>query len=75
MPLGAAAIALPLGTTGATLTSIILIAAVPTALSAYVLARRMGGDTRLMASIAGVQTILAVATLPAILLLAGKLTQ
>ncbi|MBT2533355.1 AEC family transporter [Arthrobacter sp. ISL-48] len=69
LPLAAAAIAVPLGVTGVTLASIVLICAVPTAPSAYVLASRMGGDTRLMASITGTQTILAIATLPAILAL------
>ncbi|POH71744.1 AEC family transporter [Arthrobacter glacialis] len=74
LPLAAAGIAIPLGLTGATLASVILICAIPTAPSAYVLANRMGGDTRLMTSITGVQTILAVATLPAILTLTGLLT-
>lgn len=69
LPLAAAAIAIPLGATGATLTSIVLICAIPTAPSAYILASRMGGDTRLMASITGAQTVLAVATLPAVLML------
>jgi malonate transporter len=69
LPAAAAAIAIPLGATGATLASIVLICAVPTAPSAYVLASRMGGDTRLMASITGTQTILAVVTLPVVLML------
>ena len=43
LPLAAIAIALPLGVTGATLTSIVLICAIPSASSAYVLASRMGG--------------------------------
>ena len=67
LPLGAAAIALSLGVEGPTLTSIVLICAVPTAPSAYVLASRMGGDTRLMASITGVQTVLALVSVPAVL--------
>ncbi|WP_350309748.1 hypothetical protein [Arthrobacter sp. efr-133-R2A-63] len=58
MPVSAAAIAIPLGSTEAIPTGILLIAAVPTAPSAYVLARRMGGDTRVMASTTCVQTIL-----------------
>ncbi|WP_426997817.1 AEC family transporter [Pseudarthrobacter sp. N5] len=74
LPLAAAAIAIPLGATGATLSSIVLICAIPTAPSAYVLASRMGGDTRLMASITGAQTVLAVATLPAILTLIDHVT-
>ncbi|KSU77556.1 hypothetical protein GA0061083_1424 [Pseudarthrobacter enclensis] len=69
LPLAAATIAIPLGATGPTLTSIVLICAIPTAPSAYILASRMGGDTRLMASITGAQTVLAVATVPAILAL------
>jgi malonate transporter len=64
VPLTAGAIAHALGAEGALLTCIVLICAVPTAPSSYVLASRMGGDTRLMASITGVQTLLAVVTLP-----------
>lgn len=62
-----------MGVTGATLTSIVLITAVPTAPSAYVLASRMGGDTRLMASITGTQTVLSIAALPLMLDLATRL--
>lgn len=75
LPLVAAMIAIPLGATGATLTSIVLICAVPTAPSAYVLASRMGGDTRLIASITGAQTIFSVATLPAILMLVDHIAR
>lgn len=64
LPLGAGALAHALGAEGALLTSIVLICAVPTAPSSYVLASRMGGDTRLMASITGVQTLLAILTVP-----------
>ncbi|MBD8103933.1 AEC family transporter [Plantibacter flavus] len=67
LPLGAVAIAITFGITGPTLTSILLITAVPTAPSAYVLASRMGGDARLMASITGVQTVLACVTIPLLL--------
>ncbi|WP_194764939.1 AEC family transporter [Microbacterium sp. UFMG61] len=74
LPLAALSIALAFGITGATLTSIILITAVPTAPSATVLASRMGGDTRLMAAITGVQTVLAIVTIPLLLLLAGTLS-
>jgi len=74
LPAAAAALAIPLGATGPTLTSIVLICAIPTAPSAYVLAARMGGDTRLMASITGTQTILAVATLPVVLMLVDRIT-
>ncbi|MGO4612710.1 AEC family transporter [Nocardia sp. 2YAB30] len=71
LPLSAGALAHALGVTGAALASIVIICALPTAPSAYVLAARMGGDSRLMASITGVQTILAAATLPAVLAFAG----
>lgn len=64
MPALALTAAVLLGLDGVVLTTVVLIAAVPTAPSAYVLARRMGGDHRLMASITGVQTILALATVP-----------
>lgn len=64
LPFAAGAIAHALGVGGALLTSIVLICAVPTAPSAYVLATRMGGDARLMASITGAQTLLAIVTLP-----------
>ncbi|GAB3167715.1 AEC family transporter [Myceligenerans halotolerans] len=65
MPLAAWAIASAFGVAGPTLTAIVLITAVPTAPSATVLATQMGGDIRLIASITGVQTVLAMATLPA----------
>ena len=38
--------------------------ALPTAPNAYIMARQMGGDTRLMASLITVQTLLAALTLP-----------
>ncbi|HSF97499.1 MAG TPA: AEC family transporter [Ornithinibacter sp.] len=67
LPLVAGALAHALGAEGALLTSIVLICAVPTAPSSYVLASRMGGDARLMASITGVQTLVAIVTLPILL--------
>lgn len=73
VPWAAASIAIAMGISGTPLAAIVLITAVPTAPSATVLAARMGGDTRLMASITAVQTILSVITLPAALaLLAGS---
>lgn len=74
LPAAAASLAILLGATGATLTSIVLISAVPTAPSAYVLAAKMGGDTRLMASITGTQTILSISTLPVTLMIMNFLT-
>ena len=52
----------------ATTTNIlIVIAALPTASSAYILARQLGGDAPLMASIISGQTLLAMGTMPVIL--------
>lgn len=67
LPLAAAALASALGLTAAALTAVVLICAVPTAPSAYILAGRMGGDAQLMASITGAQTVLSTATLPLVL--------
>lgn len=69
MPLGAAALASALGIGGPMLAAIVIISALPCAPSAYVLAGRMGGDTRLMASLTGAQTVLSIGTLPLILAL------
>lgn len=47
----------------------VLFAALPTAPSAYILARQMGGDSQLMAGILTLQTVAAVLTLPLMLAL------
>ncbi|MFC7332951.1 AEC family transporter [Rhodocista pekingensis] len=52
------------GVTGRPLVVIVLYNAIPTAASAYVLARQMGGDHRLMAGIITAQTLAATLTLP-----------
>ena len=49
----------------------LLFAALPTATSAYILARQLGGDAELMAAIITGQTLLAMFTLPLWLQLAG----
>jgi malonate transporter and related proteins len=64
MPLFAAGFCTPLGVTGTARGIAILAAAVPTASASYVLARKMGGDAKLMAEIVTLQTLLAIATLP-----------
>lgn len=64
LPLVVGSLAAATGIQGTLLASVILISSVPTAPSAYILAGRMGGDTTLMASITGVQTLLAVVTMP-----------
>ncbi|MGL5818911.1 MAG: AEC family transporter [Phycicoccus sp.] len=67
LPLAAAGIAVSLGVTGAVLGAVVIVCALPSAPSAFVLAGRMGGDTRLMASITGVQTVLAIVTVPLVI--------
>lgn len=57
------------GVTGPALTMTIVAGAVPTATAAYFLARDLGGDAPLMAEITTLQTLLALATLPAAVLL------
>lgn len=73
LPATALTIALSLDVGGTALTSVVLICAVPAAPSAYVLASRMGGDTRLIAGITGIETLAAVATMPLILALIDRL--
>ena len=72
MPAIAIVLARVFGTTGNNLAIVACCASVPAASSAYVLARQMGGDTELLAEILTVQTIIAVATMPAIIELALK---
>jgi malonate transporter and related proteins len=51
--------------------ALVVFQAQPTATASYVLARQLGGDADLMASIVTVQTLLAFGVLPAAGLLAG----
>ena len=64
MPLLAAGFAATFGLTGTALGVAILGTAVPTATGAYLLARQMGGDSKLMAEILTFQTVAAIVTLP-----------
>ncbi len=64
MPGIAIGLARAIGLTGAPLAVTACCAAVPSASGAYVLARQMGGDTRLLAAILTVETLLAVITMP-----------
>jgi malonate transporter len=64
MPVIAVALALLFGLTGSNLAIVTACSAVPTASSAYVLARQMGGDAPLLAQIITLQTILAAITMP-----------
>jgi malonate transporter len=71
MPAMAAGIAMALGVGGVALQVAILSAGMPTASGSYILARQMGGDAPLMAEILTVQTLIAVVTIPVILMLAA----
>ena len=50
---------------------VVLFAALPTATSAYILARQMGGDSTLMAQVVAATTLVSAATIPVILLILG----
>lgn len=67
MPLLAYAIGVALGLGGAPLGVAVLALATPTATSAYILARLLGGDAELMAAIITATTLGALATLPLLL--------
>jgi predicted permease len=58
-----------LGASAEGLTTAILFTAIPTAPSAYILARQLGGDHALMAAVITAQTVAAAASLPLILAL------
>lgn len=67
LPLAAAWIGISVGLTAMPLLIAILATATPPAPSSYVLAQKMGGDSTLMASITGVQTVIAMVMLPVLL--------
>lgn len=60
-----------LGVEGLSARVVVLFAALPTATSAYILARQMGGDAALMAQVVAATTLLSAATIPVVLLLFG----
>ena len=72
MPLIALGFAEILGLTGAAAYVLVIFHALPTAPSAYILARQMGGDARLMAGILTTQTAVAMVTLPVWISLLGS---
>ncbi|PPF87514.1 AEC family transporter [Pseudoclavibacter sp. RFBJ3] len=73
LPLAAASLAITLGADQLTLHAIVILTAVPTAPSAAILSAKLGGDTRLMATIIGVQTLLSTASMPLMLELISEL--
>lgn len=64
MPIMAVSLGLLFGLSGPNLAIVACCASVPTASSAYVLARQMGGNAPLVAEILTLQTVLAVITMP-----------
>lgn len=72
LPLAAALIAVVLALPIALAQVLVLFAALPTAPSAYILARQLGGDAAAMAAIITGQTVLSMLTLPFILILSGN---
>ncbi|MQT03325.1 AEC family transporter, partial [Streptomyces jumonjinensis] len=64
LPLLAAGLCRLWGVGGTAATAVVLIQGLPTAASAYVLARRMGGNAPLMSAITAGQTVIALITLP-----------
>ncbi|WP_448712133.1 AEC family transporter [Microbacterium profundi] len=69
LPAAAVLLARTMGLHGLEVTMIALVCALPTGPGTYMLAMRMGGDAKLMASITGVQTLVSAATIPLILTL------
>jgi predicted permease len=72
-PAAVVCVALALGLSGEAVQVALIYGALPVAVSAYTLARQMGGDTALMAAIITVQTLLAFVTIPLTLVLAEGL--
>ncbi len=66
-PVMTAGLALLFGVEGVLVQVVVLLAALPTATSAYILARQLGGDAPLMAGIISGQTLLAIASIPLML--------
>ena len=64
MPIFAISLGLAFGLSGTSLAIVACCSSVPTASSAYVLARQMGGDAALVAEILTLQTTLAIVTMP-----------
>lgn len=71
LPLIVAVLAPAMGISGVAYGVALIVASVPTASTAYILARQMGGNAELMAEITTLQTIAAVLTMPLILSLAN----
>jgi predicted permease len=64
LPVVTVAVASLMGLTGPALVTALLFQALPTASSAYIMARQLGGDAPLMAGITAMQTLFALVALP-----------
>jgi malonate transporter len=64
MPVVTVGVASLMGLTGPALVTALLFQALPTASSAYIMARQLGGDAPLMAGITAMQTLFALVALP-----------
>lgn len=73
MPLATIIMSMIIGLKGSALATALLFQALPTASSAYILARQLGGDAPLMAGITATQTVLALVTLPMVWIAATAL--
>ena len=71
LPLAAYGCSRLLGVTGPAVTTALIFTAVPVSVSAFILARQMGGDHDVMALIITAQTVLSALTMPLILALLG----
>ncbi|MEE8171728.1 MAG: AEC family transporter, partial [Alphaproteobacteria bacterium] len=71
VPAAAALACALLGVTGLAARIVVLFAALPTATSAYILSRQMGGDAALMAQVVAATTAAAALTLPLMLAILG----
>ncbi|WP_029893912.1 AEC family transporter [Desulfohalovibrio reitneri] len=73
LPLAAVLLGLAFGVHGPSLTVAALFTAIPASVSSFILARQLGGDHELMASIITFQTLAAAATMPLLLSLLSPL--
>jgi predicted permease len=70
LPLATSVLALVMGVEGVALAAVITTSAVPVSATAYVMARQMGGDARIMAGAITATTLAALITMPLALSLA-----
>ena len=68
MPLVTLAVAILVGLEGPALTTALLFQTLPTASSAYIMSRQLGGNAPLMAGITAAQTVLAMVAIPLVLI-------